>query len=183
MLEDELDSGAPALSTFRLHPQLTQLADGVYVDLLENPERFTGYAGDSSSRVWKAIYEENCFTSVPFIDPARSTSDGGSGYAPLSSLGGGLNAGSFGENEKKLFGSLAGPRDGGDEVCLEKRVFYRLISGAWLSSSLRSIPSESLIPVAPRPPRVDLDPHLRRLSRPDDRQMGASRPRLAYMPR
>lgn len=28
-----------------------------------------------------------------------------------------------------MLGSLAGPRDGGDEICLEKRVFYRLISG------------------------------------------------------
>jgi hypothetical protein len=34
---------------------------GVYVDLLKNPERFTGYAGDSSAKVWKAIYQENCF--------------------------------------------------------------------------------------------------------------------------
>lgn len=135
MLEDELDSGPSLHGGLAPPPPLRPAADasraeGVYVDLLENPERFTGYAGDSSSRVWKAIYEENCFTSVSFIDPARSTSDGGSGYAPLSSLSGGLNAGMFGENEKKLFGSLAGPRDGGDEVCLEKRVFYRLISGA-----------------------------------------------------
>ncbi|KAK4702531.1 hypothetical protein P7C70_g3691, partial [Phenoliferia sp. Uapishka_3] len=112
VIEDELDS------------------EGVYVDLLENPERFTGYAGDSSSRVWKAIYEENCFTPVPFIDPARSKEEGGSGFAPLSSLQGGLGAGSWGDSEKKLFGSLAGPRDGGEDVCLEKRVFYRLISGA-----------------------------------------------------
>ncbi|CEQ41315.1 SPOSA6832_03046, partial [Sporobolomyces salmonicolor] len=66
VLEDELDS------------------EGVYVDLLENPERFTGYAGASSTRVWKAIYEENCFTPVPFIDPSRSVSEGGSGFAPLT---------------------------------------------------------------------------------------------------
>lgn len=32
-----------------------------YVDLLLNPERYTGYAGPSAHRVWKAIYEENCF--------------------------------------------------------------------------------------------------------------------------
>ncbi|KAJ3117610.1 hypothetical protein HDU96_006208 [Phlyctochytrium bullatum] len=35
--------------------------EGVYVDLLKNPERFTGYAGDSATRVWKAVYTENCF--------------------------------------------------------------------------------------------------------------------------
>ncbi|EQC39247.1 hypothetical protein SDRG_03452 [Saprolegnia diclina VS20] len=51
----------------------------IYVNLLENPERFTGYSGNSAWRVWKAIYEENCFHS--------------------------------------------------DELCLEERVYYRLISG------------------------------------------------------
>ncbi|GAA5907739.1 hypothetical protein JCM5296_007457 [Sporobolomyces johnsonii] len=122
VLEDELDS------------------EGVYVDLLENPERFTGYAGASSTRVWKAIYEENCFTPVPFIDPSRSVSEGGSGFAPVSSLGGlefgGLSQGGWGESEKRLVGSLAGPRDAGDEVCLEKRVFYRVISGLHASISV-----------------------------------------------
>ncbi|GAA5916766.1 hypothetical protein JCM6882_003052 [Rhodosporidiobolus microsporus] len=131
VLEDELDS------------------DGVYVDLLENPERFTGYAGPSASRVWQSIYEENCFTPVPFIDPSRSTFEGGSGFAPVSSFNGGglggmgsgmggmgLSQGAWGEGEKKLLGSLAGPRDAGDEVCLEKRVFYRVISGLHASISV-----------------------------------------------
>ncbi|GAA6058952.1 hypothetical protein JCM10212_002904 [Sporobolomyces blumeae] len=121
VLEDELDS------------------EGVYVDLLENPERFTGYAGSSSTRVWKAIYEENCFTPVPFIDPARSVLEGGSGFAHVSSLSGfgaGLSQGGWGESEKRLVGSLAGPRDAGDEVCLEKRVFYRVISGLHASISV-----------------------------------------------
>ncbi|KAG0226254.1 hypothetical protein BGW42_003790 [Actinomortierella wolfii] len=35
--------------------------EAVYVDLGENPERFTGYSGPSANMVWKAIYEENCF--------------------------------------------------------------------------------------------------------------------------
>ncbi|GAA5936261.1 hypothetical protein JCM3775_006447 [Rhodotorula graminis] len=132
VLEDELDS------------------EGVYVDLLENPERFTGYAGPSSSRVWKAIYEENCFTPVPFVDASRSTFEGGSGFAPVSSgfgglasgmggmggMGGGLAAGGWGESEKRLLGSLAGPRDPDEEVCLEKRVFYRVISGLHASISV-----------------------------------------------
>lgn len=133
VLEDELDS------------------EGVYVDLLENPERFTGYAGPSSARVWKAIYEENCFTPVPFVDASRPAFEGGTGFAPVSSgfgglVGGGgggagaggfgLAAGGWGESEKRLLGSLAGPRDPDEEVCLEKRVFYRVISGApSLSSS------------------------------------------------
>ncbi|GMR53491.1 hypothetical protein PMAYCL1PPCAC_23686 [Pristionchus mayeri] len=32
-----------------------------YVDLSKNPEKYTGYAGDSAVRVWKSIYQENCF--------------------------------------------------------------------------------------------------------------------------
>ncbi|BGP41074.1 endoplasmic oxidoreductin-1 [Rhodotorula kratochvilovae] len=128
VLEDELDS------------------EGVYVDLLENPERFTGYAGPSSARVWKAIYEENCFTPVPFVDASRPTFEGGSGFAHVSSsfggaLGGGgggmgLAMGGWGESEKRLLGSLAGPRDPDEEVCLEKRVFYRVISGLHASISV-----------------------------------------------
>jgi hypothetical protein len=37
------------------------VSDAAYVNLLENPERFTGYAGPSAQRVWRAIQEENCF--------------------------------------------------------------------------------------------------------------------------
>lgn len=43
--------------------------DTQYVDLLINPERFTGYSGETAHRVWRAIYEENCFirkTRSPF---------------------------------------------------------------------------------------------------------------------
>lgn len=45
--------------------------DSEYVDLLLNPERFTGYSGESANRIWRAIYEENCFlrkTQSPFSD-------------------------------------------------------------------------------------------------------------------
>ena len=31
---------------------------GEYVNLIENPEAFTGYQGQN---IWKAIYNENCF--------------------------------------------------------------------------------------------------------------------------
>lgn len=33
----------------------------VFVDLVANPERFTGYGGDQSWQIWKSIYNENCF--------------------------------------------------------------------------------------------------------------------------
>lgn len=56
-----------------------------YIDLLKNPERYTGYSGIQAERVWHAIYEENCFTPP---DEASVTG-----------------------------------------MCLEERVYYRLISG------------------------------------------------------
>lgn len=35
--------------------------DAEYVDLLLNPERYTGYKGVSAHRIWHSIYMENCF--------------------------------------------------------------------------------------------------------------------------
>lgn len=45
----------------------------VYVNLVDNPERFTGYGGAQSIDVWKAIYSENCF---PNTNPMSMTIDG-----------------------------------------------------------------------------------------------------------
>lgn len=128
VLDDDLDSGS----------------SGQYVDLLANPERFTGYAGASSSKVWKSIYEENCFTPVKFIDPSRSVTEGGAGFAPLGlmsssnehAMKGLLGGGGWKDEERKVLDSLVAPRDEGEEVCLEKRVFYRLISGLHASISI-----------------------------------------------
>ena len=36
-------------------------AGAQYVDLLINPERYTGYKGESAHRIWNSIYWENCF--------------------------------------------------------------------------------------------------------------------------
>ena len=38
-----------------------QLGDVSYVNLVLNPERYTGYSGHSPQRIWNAIYRENCF--------------------------------------------------------------------------------------------------------------------------
>ncbi|MEQ2210695.1 hypothetical protein XENOCAPTIV_017819, partial [Xenoophorus captivus] len=35
--------------------------DSRYVDLLLNPERYTGYKGPEAWQIWNSIYEENCF--------------------------------------------------------------------------------------------------------------------------
>ena len=68
-----------------------------YVDLTLNPETFTGYSGPSAQKVWKAIYNENCFSSN-FIDASY---------------------------ENFIEG-----------LCLEKRVFFRALSGLHSSISI-----------------------------------------------
>ncbi|KAH6575125.1 hypothetical protein BASA61_006325 [Batrachochytrium salamandrivorans] len=76
---------------------------GSYVDLVRNPERFTGYSGESAERIWSAIYRENCFHG--------STLHGQ--------------------------GSLANPFEtSSDDMCTEKRVFYKMISGLHSSISM-----------------------------------------------
>ena len=46
-------------------PMTDELINGLdYVDLLLNPERYTGYKGPSPRRIWRAIYEGNCFKWV-----------------------------------------------------------------------------------------------------------------------
>ncbi|CAI8018824.1 Ero1-like protein [Geodia barretti] len=70
-------------------------ADGmIYVDLLLNPERFTGYSGASAHRLWNSIYKENCFR--PEIHSSV--------MLPFES-------------------SLV------QGMCLEKRAFFRILSG------------------------------------------------------
>lgn len=77
-----------------------------YVDLLLNPERYTGYRGKSAQRIWESIYLENCFKS----------------QSPVKS-------------KKSSFQALIGTSSLND-VCLEERVFYRMVSG--LHSSINT---------------------------------------------
>ena len=79
--------------------------DCVHVDLTLNPERFTGYSGEASRRVWRTIYEENCFS------PAGSTTTKPSFSA------------SFGAETMKT-------------MCLEKRAFFRAVSGLHTSITI-----------------------------------------------
>jgi len=37
--------------------------ESMYINLQLNPERFTGYTGYNATRIWTAIYKENCFLS------------------------------------------------------------------------------------------------------------------------
>lgn len=80
-----------------------QYTEGEYYDLSLIPERYTGYAGPDAHRIWRSIYEENCF------DMTETT---GKSAPPAAD---GLRA------------------DGvGSDACLEKKVYYRVVSG-WCS--------------------------------------------------
>ncbi|XP_076151718.1 ERO1-like protein alpha isoform X1 [Alosa pseudoharengus] len=76
-----------------------------YVDLLLNPERFTGYKGPEAWQIWNSIYEENCFKPYTVSRPLN----------PLVTYSG--------ENEGRGFYNWL------EGLCVEKRAFYRLVSG------------------------------------------------------
>ncbi|KAL5736759.1 hypothetical protein ACOSP7_031246 [Xanthoceras sorbifolium] len=66
----------------------TDNGEMMYVNLLLNPERYTGYVGPSARRIWDAVYSENC------------------------------------------------PKYSSGEICPEKKVLYKLISGLHSSISI-----------------------------------------------
>lgn len=43
------------------HDDESKDEESSYVNLVLNPERYTGYKGDSARRIWQAIYQESCF--------------------------------------------------------------------------------------------------------------------------
>ena len=92
-------------------------AKGDYVSLMDNPERFTGYAGEGAHMVWDAIYRENCFS--------RPTSPS-SGVGKLQAANDLRSVMLSGASETDI--AL-------DDECLEKRVFHRIISGMHASIS------------------------------------------------
>ena len=93
-------------------------AKGDYVSLVDNPERFTGYAG---SDVWDAIYRENCFSKE---DSAIPQSNPMGIFQAKNDLRNIIQANSPSENSLTF-----------DDSCVEKRVFYRIISGMHASIS------------------------------------------------
>lgn len=108
--------------------------DGVYVSLVANPERFTGYGGKSAHNVWNAVYQENCFVKSPAVDIQSNM--------PFAFPGAFSKPGAANDlknvmNRKKhelVEQKLAPPQF--DDECLEKRVFYRVISGMHASISM-----------------------------------------------
>ncbi len=100
-------------------------AKGDYVSLVDNPERFTGYTGESAHQVWDAIYSENCFSRESEI-PSNNTGSfmlHSSGLQAARDLRSVIQANSASTDLPLV------------DECLEKRVFYRVISGMHASIS------------------------------------------------
>ncbi|KAF8926004.1 hypothetical protein BGZ58_000284 [Dissophora ornata] len=151
------------------------LSEGVYVDLMENPERFTGYSGPSAAKVWDAIYNENCFNIAQKMQAAsdceqcsldrqadeellagklKAAAMTGISLArnpvavaePLDRPAVKREAANAGSNHGATFsttpipsealGAFAAGSSQDEEICLEKRVFYRMISGLHASISI-----------------------------------------------
>ncbi|KAK0260014.1 endoplasmic oxidoreductin-1 [Friedmanniomyces endolithicus] len=113
----------------------TASGKGDYVSLAENPERFTGYAGEGAHQVWEAIYRENCFSrpstpedsvNVPGLSAPFQALSENQAHAAMD----------FKQVMKAAIKSgVAEQALDAEEECLEKRVFYRVISGMHASIS------------------------------------------------
>ncbi|XP_035292356.1 ERO1-like protein alpha [Anguilla anguilla] len=85
--------------------------DSQYVDLLLNPERFTGYKGTEAWQIWNSIYEENCFKPNTVKRPLN----------PMER---------YREKDGRSFYRWL------EGQCVEKRAFFRLVSGLHASISV-----------------------------------------------
>ncbi|KAF2154766.1 endoplasmic oxidoreductin [Myriangium duriaei CBS 260.36] len=116
-------------------------AKGDYVSLVDNPERFTGYAGMGAHQVWDAIYRENCFSRP---QQAQTSSNMGRPFHPFGSKLSGQpgQAAMDLKNVMRDHGRQLAMQTGGiedhmefEDECVEKRVFYRVVSGMHASIS------------------------------------------------
>lgn len=112
---------------------------GDYVSLVHNPERFTGYAGEGAKMVWDAIYRENCFQKSSF---PHSASLGTSPVAKGPAAQDFRNVLQDAERQQILQLHHQNPSTTFTQTglenegeCLEKRVFYRVVSGMHASIS------------------------------------------------
>ena len=95
-------------------------AKGDYVSLVNNPERFTGYAGRD---VWDAIYRENCFSKEAPVSTSAAKEGSNNFIQAANDLRTVIQ-----KNSPSTELTL-------DDDCLEKRVFHRIISGMHASIS------------------------------------------------
>ncbi|KAH8592108.1 endoplasmic oxidoreductin-1 [Bisporella sp. PMI_857] len=117
-------------------------AKGDYVSLVDNPERFTGYAGAGAHQVWDSIYKENCFSRSSFPKSAslgipQTPNRGPAGFELKSVLEERGRQEALRETQKLSPNTPFVAETGleHEAECLEKRVFYRVISGMHTSIS------------------------------------------------
>ena len=91
---------------------VSEYEDGQFYDLKTNPEQFTGYQGPTAHRIWRSIYEENCFKSKKIHQLTDQTETNANNAQLLESI---LNV---------------------DDLCLEEKIFYRAISGLHTSINI-----------------------------------------------
>lgn len=114
---------------------------GDYVSLLRNPERFTGYAGSGAKQVWDAIYRENCFQRSSFPGSAqvgRTTVPRGPAAMDFKAVIESAGRQQLLEEKRQhepLTPFVAKTGLEHEDECLEKRVFYRVMSGMHASIS------------------------------------------------
>lgn len=107
-------------------------AKGDYVSLVDNPERFTGYSGEGAHKIWETIYRENCFSKPT---EHHSVSSPGLSPFPAFSQNQAQAALDFKQVMKAHGREQAQTSVDFEDECLEKRVFYRVISGMHASIS------------------------------------------------
>jgi hypothetical protein len=122
-LNRQLAPGLGRVGLWKAFEDVTHEADAEYVDLVTNPEGFTGYSGHLANRIWKAVYEENCFSAPERNGPHADGSHDGT----LSQL----ESNPFMESVGKLENAAVAAKS----VCREQLVFYQLISGLHASIS------------------------------------------------
>lgn len=114
---------------------------GDYVSLLANPERFTGYAGDGAKQVWDAVYRENCFQKSSFPHSAALGIDltprgpAVMDFKAVIDAAGRQQVLEAKREHNPYTPFVANTGLEAEDECLEKRVFYRVMSGMHASIS------------------------------------------------
>ncbi|GFR42593.1 hypothetical protein Agub_g3523, partial [Astrephomene gubernaculifera] len=107
----------------------------LYVNLLINPERYTGYAGEHAHRIWNAIYSQSCFQNPAAPPPPAPAALAAATGAELDSEAAENGTALAPTPSPSSSDGSAAAAEGAGEWCPEKRVFYRLISGMHASIS------------------------------------------------
>ena len=113
---------------------------GDYVSLIQNPERFTGYGGEGAKQVWDAIYRENCFQKSSFPHSANlglsmNQNPAAQDFKHVMNAAGRQAQLQAVRQDNPNMPFVASTGYEVDDECLEKRVFYRVMSGMHTSIS------------------------------------------------